>query len=739
VICCDQDLELWFPDGDTLVYLTDKPAPIRNLQGLYKPPPPQPSFRIKSSVLRSTESPFLIAQLEGYFRNRPATPPRTGLSPDAEGSSLSMDYEYSGSGKSNDEEGILNRLYFPAPMGADKTAVLRHHLTTRNFFAILFNKSLVGITLGQTLLDLVERTDLYLSPPNPLAYDLVDRGIQEVEGPYGSILNPQAGHSLHFPGPKVGNAHTQKLIMDYLQRREFDDVRNWPEGAAGLLVWAERAGASGGFGYGLGGGEIGMTGIESMWREGFVHCTGMLARLEGGGEWREISPITKALIDRASLEIQVRVATADQRLSNFNYTDMWPTTSAASPPARIAFDKFQKFLVKHYQARFGSWPPQTPDGRFTRMLYVQLSRDFAALYDYLVDREVSWSGPSLITFLPPGNNRHSIQPPNNTGSSRKIIKHGSPHWRADDDDLQMTDILLGFDDRHKYPHIPHPFPLVPPTMSPPTKLKLTSNASSAAGRFFTGAARRGSIPPHLPSNSTPFINSATEKAAALSLSESTNIESLLSASTSNSLVDAFAKHEKSIQPTEVDPHDARKGRWLLIYGILQTLATVSVDAPGLRWTDKVDYFLCAKLRGTPPWKGGAGGGVDAVDFGGNASTDERSHFRSHCWTVPRSWRDVPVPPPPGTPVSSIVSPFLPPSPPLPMRTAGPPRERECERDVGRDSGDDGDDEMGGMSDAHAEAGRVDRVKKKDSRKSFVENKVRWQDAWGTGPVSKLGD
>ncbi|RPA91525.1 hypothetical protein L873DRAFT_1714018 [Choiromyces venosus 120613-1] len=419
---------------------------------------------------------------------------------------------------------------------------------------------------------------------------------------------------------------------------------------------------------------------------------------------------------------------------------MWPTTSAANPPARIAFDKFQKFLVKHYQARFGSWPPQTPDGRFTRMLYVQLSRDFSALYDYLVDREVCWSGAPPTAFKPPLGNHHPVQPSSSTTSTRKIIKSGSPHWRADDDDLQMTDILLAFDDKHNYPHIPHPFPLVPPTMSPPAKLKLTSNASSAAGRFFQGATRRGSIPPHLPSNSTPFINSATEKAAALSLSESTNIESLLSASTSNSLVDAFAKHEKSTPPAEVDPHDARKGRWLLIYGILQTLATVSVDAPGLRWTDKVDYFLCAKLRGTPPWKGGTGAGVNTVDFGGNASTDERSHFRSHCWTVPRSWRSAPtpMPPPPGTPASSIASSFLPPSPLLPTCIAELPQEHERERDRERESADDGDDEMGGMSDAPIEMDKVEKAKRREPRKPLVENKVRWQDAWGTGPGSRLG-
>lgn len=657
------------------------------------------------------------------------TPPRqTGSrgsdtdSPRSMTGSMEFEYQLSHSGsqrQSNNntpdgEEGIQYRLYFPAQMGVDKTGTLRHHLTTRNFFAILFNKGLVGMTLGQALLDLVDRTDLYLSPPNPLTYDLVvDRGMSEIESPYGSLLNASQS-----AGPRIGHANTQRLIMDYLQKREFDDVRNWPEGAAGLVVWAERAGASGGLGYGLGGGEMGMGGVESLWREGFIHCTGMLARLEGGGEWREISPITKALIDRASLEIQVRVAQADQRLSNFNFTDMWPTTSSAVPHARIAFDKFQKFLVKHYQARFGSWPPHTPDGRFSRMLYVQLQRDFSALYDYLVDRDVSWSHSNAQTHHPrqfPGG----MSRPNNTVVGKKLVNPKIPHWRADDDDLQITDILITFDDKQNHPHIPHPFPLVPPSMAPGPKLKATT-----AGRFFQGA-RRGSV------TNTPTLSfmasAAAEKAAALSLSESTNIESLLTSSVSNELVDAFAKHEKSVSPAEVDPHDARKGRWILIYGILQTLATVTVDAPGIRHTDGVDYFLCAKLRGTPPWKGGGERGMDSSGLAGSGASDERSHFRSHCWTVPRTWRSA-------EPLPTVAN-----------HNIDRGEDGAVELPAGRmddgESGDDGDDEMGDVDSPNVGEGLArKRSKRYEGARSsvMVENKVRWQDAWGMGPTGTPG-
>ncbi|KAL7265891.1 hypothetical protein RUND412_011580 [Rhizina undulata] len=137
-------------------------------------------------------------------------------------------------------------------MGAHKTATLRHHLTTRNFFAILFDRCLVGITLGQAFLDLAERTDLYLTPTT-LSYDYVDRGLSEIESPYGTFIG-----SPRHNDPKIGNLSTQRFIMEYLRGKECDYVRNWPEGAASLVVWAERTANSSAYrGYG----NVGLGGI----------------------------------------------------------------------------------------------------------------------------------------------------------------------------------------------------------------------------------------------------------------------------------------------------------------------------------------------------------------------------------------------------------------------------------------------------------------------------------------------
>lgn len=79
-------------------------------------------------------------------------------------------------------------------------------------------------------------------------------------------------------------------------------------------------------------------------------------------------------------------------------------------------------------------------------------------------------------------------------------------------------------------------------------------------------------------------------------------------------------------------------------------------------------------------------------------------------------------------------------PPLPTSCGTPIAELGCVESG--DEGIDGDDEMGGMSDPDVMSESENRAKKKEKEKErktvLVENKVRWQDAWGTGPGSRLG-
>ena len=186
---------------------------------------------------------------------------------------------------------------------------------------------------------------------------------------------------------------------------------------------------------------------------------------------------------------------------------------------------------------------------------------------------------------------------------QSMLEHD--HSNVDTFDIPFTDLLVAFDNRHRYPHIPHPYPLVPESI--PAK-------NSKENLFKT------------PKKTPKADDKMAERRAALAYTESTNIYLLGSDFVNNDMVDAFMRFEKVDRAAEVDPYEGRRGRWILIYGILQTLASLSVDTPNLRYTDNVSYHLSPTLRGLPPWKGAT------------QNMEEAQHTSSYCWIVRDTWQ-----------------------------------------------------------------------------------------------------
>lgn len=60
------------------------------------------------------------------------------------------------------EPGVVN-LFIPAPDYASREDAFKWHVTTRNFFAFLLGKPLVGQHMGRTFVDLQERIQLFRS------------------------------------------------------------------------------------------------------------------------------------------------------------------------------------------------------------------------------------------------------------------------------------------------------------------------------------------------------------------------------------------------------------------------------------------------------------------------------------------------------------------------------------------------------------------------------------------------
>lgn len=535
-----KDPELWDPNGDTLIFFGQETHPSQR---------PPPSFRISSHVLENTQSRFLITLLrEGMVddANSFSMPPSPVGSPGGHAPHFTIRgrsqptppvSDYGGSGFADGQ--ISYEIYFPAPTSQNKNEALRHQVTTRNILALLYQASLVGVNLFQALCDLHERLEVYMPPDTDAA----------------------------------------GMIIDYVLTKGIDDVRENPASAASLLAWSESQGVR----------------WEEGWREAFVHSAGMYNRLEKCGDFRFVTPITKALLERASLDMEVRIQNCEDRLTLFDYSDMWPMMSSHPPPARSAFERLQKFFQQHYSSTHETWPPAArgdTEQWLTRDLVAQLQRDFGSLFDYLVNRDVYWDGSE-----------------ERSGRKWNIIHSGNRAFEADSPDTPFTDILVAFDNRHKFPHIPHPYPLTPdsiPTRARENQFKSSKKLAKPDDRI-------------------------AERRAALAYTESTNIYLLGSDFVANDLVEAFVRFEKGDRSGDIDPHAARRGRWILIYGILQTLASVSVDTPSLRYKGDVSYHLNPRLRGTPPWKGA------------NRDAEEASHYISYCYTISETWHaDHPV-------------------------------------------------------------------------------------------------
>lgn len=416
------------------------------------------------------------------------------------------------------ENSIRHEIHFPAPDNASRLDILRHHITTRNFFAFLLSKPLVGLTLYQALTDLHERLYFYMTP----------------------------------------DVDCTEIMIRYVTKNGLHKVTNDPAAAAGLLSWSEKNDVV----------------WPEGWREAFVHCIGMYNNLRGLPELSDVSHGSRALLELSHLELQARIEECQYRFSAFNFDDLWLTSIPPSSLPHRSFDNFREFLRRYYERAYKGWPPASSLGSgdhwLTRELTQRLQSDFACLYEYFVDRRRLW-------------NKSSEKSP-------------------DDDILSLTKIFLLFDKKHEYPHIPHPYPLLP----------------NLTAEIFEGKQPKSGL----------FSSKArtTEKKVVHACTEASNATRLQAEVTNNSLLVAFLRFQKFDLVTEMNPREVRQGRWILLYGILQVLSTLSVDTPGL-WFKDVPYFLNARLSGHPPWRSEA-----------EEVSEEANPKLGYCWTVPKNWK-----------------------------------------------------------------------------------------------------
>jgi hypothetical protein len=467
-----------------------------------------------------------------------------------------------------------HEIWFTAPSHIRTAQGQRlHHVAIRNFLAMLHGKPIVGADLYDML--------CALQPEIEVMYDL--------DSESQSRMTPRE-RSVH-------------MITTYLIQHGIDDVRTSIKSAMCLLAWSEQD--------------------NVRWRQGylenFVHLAGvMIPALEDVPEFRRLSTVTRRNLGIAAKTLTLRVMEAEEKLATFDFSDLWEDTSkVADRPVYQSYRAFRQFLVHHYTRNYGNWPPATNKTWLNRKIVSALQEDFGSLYEYLVNRDVIWN-------------------PREERATRKweMAHRKNASFKADLPELGITDMLVAYDAKFAYTHIPHPYPLLPRDVPKSTKEKEKKSLFSS-----------------LKKDKSTNVTKDAKAHLQLSIlfSDATNIEKLdanfngtstadfpidsrgkdANRATGSTLIDKFEQFEMTTDLKNTTPREARLGRWVLLYGILQVLSTLSVDVRALKHTEGVRYFLCTDLKRLPEWVT-------------NKQTEYLEASQHHSWCWQRAWDPAPT-------------------------------------------------------------------------------------------------
>ncbi|KAK0918078.1 hypothetical protein LTR91_024777 [Friedmanniomyces endolithicus] len=378
-------------------------------------------------------------------------------------------------------------LYIPAPADAKRGQAYTYHLTTRNFFAYATRKPVVGERLGSALSDLLERMREWLPKTAALAN-----------------------------------------FTNYCEEQGYSNMAGNVDYALACLALAKHAR------------------LKDLWVESFVHCVGMFEKLHLSPDFECLSNTTKALITRATLEMDLHIARVTRAVGSLLEEELGPENLGLSKPARDHLDRFRSFLHKYYVTKLGYFPPNQ-EGPWNKRLWTKMYHAFQTLYEYLVDADSSFDRL------------------NDRGATGGIC---------------VVQNVQAFNRRHGYTPLPHPLPLLP--QAPIRRRTIDAQKglrSLVLGRVDSAAAQ------HLSSKQ------GLAKAANVGVQETTACE----------LVEAYQQFERQYLEEKLTVPEARKVRWLLIYGALQMLISITRAPKEVRDTETPTYPLCVLTTGSPSW------------------------------------------------------------------------------------------------------------------------------------------
>uniref|UniRef100_L2FHR6 DUF8004 domain-containing protein n=1 Tax=Colletotrichum fructicola (strain Nara gc5) TaxID=1213859 RepID=L2FHR6_COLFN len=476
-----RDPELWFRGGNCFVHLYGKGQSRRG-----------PAFKVPFGALLSAKChPFVRKFMS---RDMPESP-----------GSFHDPYE------DLDRWNALNpheriELYIPAPPMADKEQAFAYHLATRNFFAWIFRRSVVGEHLGSALIGLMNSMAEFRSNGEDHMMDL---------------------HS-------------------YLDEEGYLDLKGHAHHALAILHLAE------------------FFQVRDMYIDAFSHCVGMSEELFCSPEYQHISSISRTLIRRARADMNNRLSLAGSMLKSFLEDELSEANLGLPAGGRAHLDRFRSFVLSFYQTRLGYFPPLSLDSRstiFDPEIFEILRKDFRAVYDLLVDESFT------------------------SDDSSPLLAQGG---------ICAVQSVQSFDERCDYPSLKHPLPLLPEIDDD----KASRRMSLA---WLANTARGDKLKP----DHRLLAHAALIKA--MNVRDSELLENDFVRAYRKFEEDSVMPHTKTDKTEKINPVDARKVRWILIYAVYQVLRNCTSPPLEVRDSADADYHLAVSTEQLPPWKNGRGG------------------------------------------------------------------------------------------------------------------------------------
>jgi hypothetical protein len=381
-----------------------------------------------------------------------------------------------------------------------------------------------------------------------------------------------------------------------------------------------------------------------LYCQGFAHAVGKYAAILDikSPLYQNVSSSTRNRLERAHLDLLNRQSNINTRLESFEFPSLFAGIALSTSYEEYrnvrykewknAFARMRAFFMGYYKDLFGHWPPkarskknQFSESGLNRQCLKILYSDLCALYDLLVDRESLT--PRVIDQSPEDIQESS----------------GDPRLSA------LRKMLSEYD--HSSPPVLPPIPYDVPKLPSMTSIREDYNALPAKQQ-------------------TKFDRSIQPNEFMIMMVKSHNIDTEQLQVPFLSAFKEFERREaKGSSPQ--DMADQRIGHWLFLYVVIQCLPMLVIDAPGLHFTEGVEYFLCEPPQGNMPWMDDAGevrkvwyevsGGQNIVELSADVVmfSVEATYHRSHCWLAAKAWE------------STV--PAMAPQPAVPMSPLEPPR------------------------------------------------------------------